>query len=57
LRKTVQDRLTSGAVPDSGMFDNERVRTIVEQHMHGIRDYSAPIWALLVFANFLQTHA
>jgi asparagine synthase (glutamine-hydrolysing) len=57
LRSTVQDRLTRGAILDSGMFDNELVTNLVEQHIRGTRDYSAPIWALLVFANFLQTHA
>jgi asparagine synthase (glutamine-hydrolysing) len=56
LRAAVEERLTQGPVPDSGMFDNDRVRSVVEQHMQGTRDYSAPIWALLVFANFLRTY-
>jgi asparagine synthase (glutamine-hydrolysing) len=56
LRATVEDRLTHGALLDSGVFDNNRVKNIVDQHMRGMRDHSAPIWALLVLASFLRTH-
>jgi asparagine synthase (glutamine-hydrolysing) len=57
LRSTVEDRLTQGTILECGIFDNDRVRSIAEQHMRGTRDHSAPIWALLVFANFLRTHS
>jgi asparagine synthase (glutamine-hydrolysing) len=57
LRATVEERLTRGTILDSGIFDNDRVKKIVDQHVGGVRDHSAPIWALLVFASFLRTHA
>jgi asparagine synthase (glutamine-hydrolysing) len=57
LRGTVEERLTRGPILDSGIFDNDRVKKIVDQHVRGVRDHSAPIWALLVFASFLRTHA
>ncbi len=57
LRSIVEERLTHGMILESGVFDAKQVKRIVEQHMRGTRDHSAPIWALLVLANFLHTHS
>jgi asparagine synthase (glutamine-hydrolysing) len=57
LRSAVEERLTHGKILECGMFDNGRIERIVEQHMRGTRDQSAPIWALLVFANFLHANS
>jgi asparagine synthase (glutamine-hydrolysing) len=53
----VEERLTRGTILECGVFDNARIARIVDQHMRGSRDHSAPLWALLVFANFLHVNA
>lgn len=56
LRTSVESRLTSGRLVESNIFDADEIRGVVDQHMKGLRDYSAAIWALLVFANFLHVN-
>lgn len=54
LREQVQSALLGGTMLDSGLFDAACLERIVHQHQSGIRDYSAPIWSLLMFAEFLR---
>ena len=56
LRSNVEERLTQGMIAECGIFDTRQIDQIVQQHMEGKRDHSAPIWALLVFSNFLHTY-
>ena len=39
---------------ESGMFNPRYLRRIVEDHESGVRDYSSPIWTLLMFEAFLK---
>jgi asparagine synthase (glutamine-hydrolysing) len=52
LRQKVRDRLLAGPLLDTGIFDEQVVHRLVDQHETGQRDNSAPIWALLMFAGF-----
>ncbi len=54
LKDKIRHSLLSGALPDSGYFDHGFLRHLVDQHQSGLRDYSAPIWSLLMFARFLE---
>lgn len=54
LRARVQDSLLGGPMLDSGMFDPATMRLIVEQHQAGTRDFSTPIWTMLMFDAFLR---
>ncbi len=54
LRQRVRDSLLSGPLADSGMFDAQAVRRLVEQHDSGRRDHSMPLWALLMYDAFLR---
>jgi asparagine synthase (glutamine-hydrolysing) len=54
MRSIVEQRLTRGRLVDSGYFDPDRVTAMVSDHMTGTGDYSQPIWALLMFAGFLE---
>ncbi len=54
LRERVRAVLLGPAMADSGWFDMGFVRHLLEQHQRGLRDYSAPIWSLLMFASFLE---
>lgn len=50
----VRDALLGKRLADSGMFDADFLRHLVEEHVSGRRDYSAPIWSLLMFDSFLK---
>ncbi|BCX89806.1 asparagine synthase (glutamine-hydrolysing) [Methylomarinovum tepidoasis] len=54
LRDKVRQSLLGPAMLDSGWFDPGFLKTMVEQHQQGLRDYSAPIWSLLMFESFLR---
>ncbi len=54
LKQQVRDALLGETMADSGLFDQAFVQKMLDQHQGGLRDYSAPIWSLLMFERFLQ---
>jgi asparagine synthase (glutamine-hydrolysing) len=42
------------ALADTGWFDAGYLRHLVHAHQSGARDYSAPLWSLLMFEAFLR---
>ena len=54
LKQQVRDSLLGETMADSGLFDQAFLKKMVDQHQSGLRDYSAPIWSLLMFESFLQ---
>jgi asparagine synthase (glutamine-hydrolysing) len=54
LRGKVRDSILGETMKDSGLFDQEYLKKLVDQHQSGARDYSAPIWTLLMFDSFLR---
>ena len=54
LQGLVRARLQGGALAETGYFRPEAIESLVEQHMSGRRDHSQPLWALLMFAGFLE---
>ena len=54
LRQRVRDSLLGGAMLESGMFNPQTMRGIVEQHESGQRDFSTAIWTMLMFDAFLR---
>ncbi|WP_090436199.1 XrtA/PEP-CTERM system amidotransferase [Duganella sp. CF458] len=54
LRERVQQALLGPTLADTGMFNQDYLRELVEQHLSGRRDYSAPIWTVLMFEAFLK---
>lgn len=54
LRQTVNDSLLGPLLRETGIFNMRFVEEMVSQHQSGRRDYSAPLWALLMFASFLR---
>jgi asparagine synthase (glutamine-hydrolysing) len=55
LKDTVRAEVLAGPLADTGIFNMDFVREMVEQHQSSRRDYTAPLWALLMFASFLKT--
>jgi len=54
LRQRVRDELLGGPLLETGWFNRDTIRRMVEQHESGRRDHSTPIWVLLMFDAFLR---
>jgi asparagine synthase (glutamine-hydrolysing) len=57
LRQRVRDALTGERLADTGIFEPAYLRLLVDDHQAGARDYSAPLWTLLMFDAFLRNVA
>ena len=54
LRQRVRESLLGPTLADTGIFNTAFLAEMVEQHQSGRRDYSAPIWSVLMFEAFLR---
>jgi asparagine synthase (glutamine-hydrolysing) len=54
LRQRVRDSLLGPNLAATGIFNTAFLAQMVEQHESGRRDYSAPIWTVLMFEAFLR---
>jgi len=54
LRQRVRNSLLKGQIAESGCFNPDMIKQIVEQHESGISDHSTPIWTLLMYDAFLR---
>lgn len=54
LRQRVRESLLGKTLAETGLFNMDFIEKMVNQHQSGIRDYSAPLWTLLMFESFLR---
>jgi asparagine synthase (glutamine-hydrolysing) len=54
LRQPVRDAVLGPVLADTGWFNAPYLRRLVEDHQSGARDYSAPLWTLMMFESFLR---
>lgn len=54
LRDRVHSALLGNTLAGTGIFDMGFIRKMLDQHQSGRRDYSAPIWTLLMFEAFMR---
>ena len=54
LRQRVRDALLGDRLASTGYFDRAYLQHLVDQHDSGRRDYSSPLWTLLMFDAFLR---
>jgi asparagine synthase (glutamine-hydrolysing) len=54
LRHKVKDAVTGPVLADTGWFNAPYLYRLVEDHQSGRRDYSAPLWTLLMLESFLR---
>lgn len=54
LRQRVNDALMGPILADTGIFNKSFLQEMLDQHQSGRRDYSAPLWTLLMFESFLR---
>ncbi len=57
LLPTIQRAMASPVLLDTGYFDAPALNTLVVEHAGGRRDYTAPLWALLMLERFLAREA
>jgi len=55
LAERVRGAVLGERLADSGYFDHACLRHLVDTHQSGVRDYSVPLWNLLMFDAFLRT--
>jgi asparagine synthase (glutamine-hydrolysing) len=54
LREPVRTAVLGPVLAETGWFDQGYLRRLVDDHQSGLRDYSTPLWALLMFESFLR---
>ena len=54
LKEKVNTAILGEKLSGTGMFNQKYLKHLVDQHQSGVRDYSAPIWSLLMFESFLH---
>ena len=53
LRERVRDAVLGAELADTGFFNAGYLRHLVDAHQSGLRDYSSPLWSLMMFQAFL----
>jgi asparagine synthase (glutamine-hydrolysing) len=54
LRQRLNHALLGPTLQQCGMFNMDVIAELIAQHHSGRRDYSAPLWSLLMFEAFLR---
>jgi asparagine synthase (glutamine-hydrolysing) len=54
LKARVRDAILGTELAETGFFREEYLRHLLDAHQSGARDYSSPLWSLLMFQAFLN---
>jgi len=54
LRERVREAVLGPRLLDTGIFDPKFLEKIVAEHQSGVRDFTAPLWSLLMFESFCR---
>ena len=54
LKEKLYKGLLSEQMKNCGYFDMNQVRKLIDQHVKGIKDNSAPLWTLMMFESFMR---
>jgi len=54
LKARLSDAVLGPRLADAGVFEPRYLRQMVDAHIAGTRDYSAPLWTVLMFDAFLK---
>jgi asparagine synthase (glutamine-hydrolysing) len=54
LKHRVEESIAGRALESTGIFDTRVLRHLFDAHVSGRRDYSAPLWTVLMFDAFLR---
>ena len=54
LRQRMREAVLGDRIASTGWFNGAYLTHLVDAHVRGVRDYSAPLWTLLMFDAFLR---
>lgn len=54
LKQKLRDSLLSEQMYNSGLFNMKTIEKWLDEHQSGRKEYSAPLWTLLMFASFYK---
>jgi len=54
LKQKLRDELLSEDMKNSGLFNMKTIEKWLDDHQSGRKEYSAPLWTLLMFASFYK---
>jgi asparagine synthase (glutamine-hydrolysing) len=54
LRQRLRDGILGSTLADTGIFERRVLQQMVDAHLKGTRDFSAPLWTTLMFESFLR---
>ncbi|MBI5256414.1 MAG: amidotransferase 1, exosortase A system-associated [Burkholderiales bacterium] len=54
LKARVREAILGQRLADTGWFNRDYLAHLVDAHQNGSRDYSAPLWTLMMFEAFLR---
>jgi asparagine synthase (glutamine-hydrolysing) len=54
LRERVREAVLGPRLAETGFFNHSYLCELIDDHQSGIRDYSGPLWSLLMFDGFLR---
>ena len=57
LKQRVRDAVLGETLAATGIFERSYLEHLVDAHQSGARDYSAPLWTLLMFEAFVRNTA
>ena len=57
LAGRVREAVLGAQLGETGFFNRKYLQHLVDEHQSGARDYSAPLWTLLMFDAFLKSTA
>ena len=54
LKARVREAVLGSTLADTGIFNRDYLQHLVDAHLSGARDYSAPLWTIMMFEAFLR---
>lgn len=54
LKEKLYKGLLSEQMEKCGYFDMNQLRKLIDQHVKGVKDNSAPLWTLMMFESFMR---
>ncbi|NML24187.1 XrtA/PEP-CTERM system amidotransferase [Zoogloea dura] len=57
LKARLRDAVLGSTLADTGIFNRDYLEHLVDAHQSGARDYSAPLWTILMFEAFLRNNS
>ena len=57
LKQRVRDAVLGDTLAATGIFNRDYLQHLVDAHQSGARDYSAPLWTVLMFEAFIRNNS